>query len=421
MSIHSEKFDVIVIGGGPAGLMAAGHAAEQGLRVLLLEKNKKLGEKLKITGGGRCNITNAEFDIHELLSHYRKAKPFLYSPFSQFGVQDTFDFFESRGLPIVVQARKRAFPETENAADVFRVLEAFIKKNNVTIKTSSTVTKIKANAAKNAIEYVETGKERYSADSYILATGGLSHPETGSTGDGFRWLKDLGHTVTDPNPNIVPLKVKESWVKNISGVSLSFMKITFFLNEKKAFSKTGKVLFTHFGLSGPLILNSAYDVIELLDKGAVTCEIDLFPDTDKGTLEKRIINSFEKNKNKLLKNVLKELAPQGMYEIIFQLLDIKEDEKFVHSVTVEERKKLITLFKHLPLTISGTMGYEWAVVSDGGVSLEEVDMKTMQSKIYPNLYFTGDILNITRPSGGYSLQLCWTTGFVAGNAVGMKS
>ena len=426
-------FDVIVIGGGASGMMAAGRAAARGKKVLLLEKNVTLGEKLRISGGGRCNILNAEEDARALLKNYGDAEQFLYSAFSQFGVPETFAFFEALGLPLVVQARKRAFPHTERARDVARALERYLKQGNMTVKTGMKVSRIVTEkiGQQNRIAYVIAGKdktkENYTADSYIIATGGVSHPETGSTGDGFKWLKALGHGVVTPTPTVVPLSVKERWVHDLSGVSLSFMKITFFLDDekggttntqgklKKQFSKTGKLLFTHFGLSGPLILNIAGKVNDLLEAGAVTAEIDAYPDTDIGALEKKIIAVFDKNKNRMLKNVFKDIVPKGMGDILETLLSSINPETKVHSITKEERREIADTLKALPLTITGLMGYDRAVVADGGIPLSEMDMNTMRSKVLKNLFITGDLLHINRPSGGFSLQLCWTTGFVAGS------
>ncbi len=406
------SYDVIVVGGGASGMMAAGTAATNGKSVLIIEKNKFLGQKLNITGGGRCNVTNAEFDVRALLKHYGKGEHFLYSSFSQFGIKETFDFFESRGLPLVVQARKRAFPQTERALDVCNVMKKYV--GNCKIETGKSVNKILFKD--NQITGVQVGKEIYTAKSYILATGGMSHPETGSTGDGFKWLIDIGHTVKKSSPTIVPLATREPWSKVLSGTSLSFMKITFYSEGKKAFTKTGKILFTHFGLSGPLILNSAAKVAELMEGGnIVTATIDCYPSTDLGALEDKVIKTLDKSKNKMLKNVLAEIVPEGM-SIGIQALLTKEInfETKVHSITKEERKVLVNTLKALPLTITNLMGYDRAVVADGGVILEEIDTKTMQSKKFTNLFITGDLLNISRPSGGYSLQLCWTTGYVAG-------
>ena len=415
MQLHPKIYDVIVIGGGAAGIMAAGVAGARGKRVLLLEKNAELGEKLKISGGGRCNITNAEYNTRLLLQHYGDAEQFLYSSFVQFGVEDTFAFFESRGLPLVVQARNRAFPKTEKAYDVCKTLKRNCEKMGVEIRTGCAVKKIMHD--RNKILGVQIDEGIVKAKSYILATGGISHPETGSTGDGFRWLESFGHTVKKPTPTIVPLKVSDAWVKSLAGVSLSFMRITFYLEGKKQFSKLGKILFTHFGLSGPLILNSAGKVGDLLQSGRVRATIDAFPDTDLGSLEKDIVKIFNANKNKTLATAFKFIAPDGTADAIATLLPEVNFNTKVHSVTKESRKKIVDLLKALPVTITNLMGYDRAVVADGGVPLEEIDRRTMRSKRLQNLYIIGDLLHINRPSGGYSLQLCWTTGAVAGNAV----
>lgn len=408
-----NNFDVIVIGGGAAGMMAAGKASELGKKVLLLEKNKSLGEKLKITGGGRCNITNAEYDIRALMKVYGEAEDFLFSPFSQFGVKDTFEFFEKRGLPLVVQAGKRAFPKTEKAMDVYNLLENFLRKGGVNIKTNSEVKEIlKEN---NKISGVKVGNIIYTAKSYILATGGVSHAETGSTGDGFDWLRNLGHAVKTPTPTIVPIKVKETWIKSMPGITLSNIKITFYLDNKKEFSKKGNILCTHFGLSGPLILNSAGDINDLLYSGVVTAKVDFFPELDDSQLRDMIIKLFDENKNKIIKNTLTQVLPNGSTDSILSLLKDIDPTLKVHSVTKEQRKNLALLLKGAPITITGLMGFDKAVVADGGVILEEVDMKTIRSKIIENLFIIGDLLHINRPSGGYSLQVCWTTGHIAGS------
>lgn len=406
-----KTYDVLVIGGGASGLFAAGRAAELGARVLLLEKNKKLGEKLAISGGGRCNITNAEEDERLFLSKYGVAEKFLHTTFAQFKMRDTFSFFESRGLPLKVEAHKRAFPVSDRATDVIRVLAAYMEKGQVEVRTGVTVKRIVATEGR--IERVETSAGEFSAENYILATGGVSHPETGSTGDGFAWLADLGHTVAKPTPTIVPLKVEEGWVRGLAGVTLESMKITYFVDEVKKFSRTGPLLFTHFGISGPIVLNSAGKVSELLQEGIVTATIDLFPGVDLGVLDKRVTEVFDANKNKLLRNVLKEIVPSGLGDALLSLTGIDPETK-VHSVTKESRKKLVDLCKRVPLTIEGLMGFDRAVVADGGLPLTEVDTKTMRSERIENLFVTGDLLHITRPSGGFSLQLCWTTGFVAG-------
>lgn len=416
---RNAHYDVIVIGGGPSGMMAAGRAAMRGRRVLLLEKNKMLGKKLSITGGGRCNILNAESDQHTLLANYGDAAKFLYSPFAQHGMEDSRAFFETRGLPIVVEAKKRAFPETQNAPDVTKLMKSFVAENHAEIKTATNVTGFSVDD-NGGITGIETNRGTYTAEAYVLATGGASYQNTGSTGEGVGWLSDMGHTVHAPNPNIVPLVVAEDWVKELSGRTLSFMKLTFGADRAKQdgrFSRIGKLLFTHFGISGPLVLNAAHQVKQLLRDGPVRATIDLYPDTEVGTIRNRVLEVFNRNKNKAFKNVLKECVPDGMTEAILAQLPPELAKEKVHSISKEDRHQLVNTIKATPLTITGTMGMDWAVISDGGVELTEVDTKTMRSKVHDNLYFTGDVLNIARPSGGYSLQLCWTTGWVVGSHV----
>lgn len=409
----SQQFDTIVIGGGASGMMAAGRAAERGRKVLLLEKNTKLGKKLAISGGGRCNICNAEEDEHQLLSQYGTAKKFLHSSFAQFGMKETFSFFSSRGLQLKVEARNRVFPVTEKAVDVVLTLEEYLSQGNVEVRTGATVNGFLHEEGK--ITGIDVDGGTLTAESYVLATGGTSHPETGSTGDGFRWLTDLGHRVQRPTPAVVPIAVEDSWVKSLSGVAVESVKLTLFVDEVKALKLSGRVLFTHFGLSGPTILNASANIAELLQEGEVTARMDLFPELDLGALDKRVIGIFDDNKNRDLKNVLKVVAPLGMAPALLMLLPHIDPLKKVHSISQQERKTLVNLLKALPMTVTGLMGMDRAVIVDGGLSLEEVDGKTFRSRLFDTLYVTGDVLHINRPSGGFSLQLCWTSGYVAGS------
>lgn len=413
MSIQ-HTYDVIVIGGGPAGMMAAGRAGERGLRVLLLEKNPELGKKLSITGGGRCNITNAELDTHTFLKHYSDSAQFLYSPFSQFGVKDTFDFFTSNGLPLVTHERKRAFPKTEKAADVTSVMETYVRRMGVTVCTNTPVLHLKTE--NGSVSGVVTNSGTYTARAYILASGGKSHPETGSTGEGINWLNEIGHAVHAPNPNLVPIVVKDEWVRRLSGTTLIGAQLTC-KNKFEKIKVTGDILCTHFGISGPTVLNTARKIKEMLSHGTIDAEIDLFPTEDIGALRARMQTHLELRANKSLKNALAELFSAHIAEAILEAIPHESHEKKTHSISRDYRHALVNRMKCLPITITGTKGYDWAVVSDGGVDLNEIDTKTMQSKIHSNIYLVGDVLNVHRQSGGFSLQLCWTTGFVAGDNV----
>ncbi|MDB5237032.1 MAG: aminoacetone oxidase family FAD-binding enzyme [Parcubacteria group bacterium] len=409
----AETYDIIVIGGGAAGMMAASIASARGKRVLLLEKNGKLGEKLAISGGGRCNILNAEEDARVLVSNYGAAQPFLHSPFATFGMPEAYAYFESNGLPLTVQAKNRAFPQSEHAKDVVEFFRRQLAEGKVTVQLRAPVQEIRTKSKK--IEAVIAGGIEYSADAYILATGGVSRPETGSTGDGFGWLSDLGHTVIAPTPTIVPLKAKEGWVKDIAGKSAE-AKVTFFANGTRKFSTAGPILFTHTGLSGPTILNAAGKVADLLHEGVVIAELDFFPKTDLGILDRELREHFDTGKNKSLKNAFKGFAPNGLSDALLSRLPEIDPETKTHSVTKEQRRLLAELLKGTSLTITGLLGFEKAVVADGGVPLTELDMKTMRSHKIENLQVVGDLLHISRPSGGYSLQLCWTTGFIAGSS-----
>ncbi len=408
-----QIWDVIVIGGGPAGMMAAGRASECGAKVLIIEKNESLGKKLLITGGGRCNVTNAEFDTHTLLSKFKDGGKFLFSSFSEWNVKETLDFFNVRGMDTKVEKEKRVFPVSNSAQSVWDVLVDYIQKNNVTVISKAPVSGFVIEDGK--IIGVKVKKEIFYANKFILATGGTSRPETGSTGDGYKWLREIGHTVTEPEPSLVPIAVKDEWVKRVAGVSLSDVKITVTQNSEKQDIKKGKILFTHVGLSGPTILNMSKDIGELLKYGDVNLLIDILPAYDHAKLNLTLQEIFKENDKKKFKNSLSKLIPSSLVPVIVELSGIDSNSN-CNSITRDQRIQLISLLKNIPLTVDKLLGTDKAIISSGGVSLDEVDFKTMSSRLHQNLYLIGDILNIDRPSGGYSLQLCWTTGFVAGNS-----
>lgn len=413
--MHNKEdttWDVVVIGGGPAGMMAAGKAGSLGKKVLLIEKNDSLGKKLLITGGGRCNLTNAEFDTRKFLSNFKDSDKFLFSAFSQFSSKDTLSFFHSQGMETKVEALGRVFPFSNKSISVWTVLLEYLKKSNVTVLSNTIVIGFDTN--ENLITKVKTkDRQEIQAKSFILATGGKSHPETGSTGDGFKWLTNIGHTVTEPKASLVPIATKEVWVKRLQGISLPEVKITVIQNGEKQVTKKGKVLFTHFGLSGPTILNLSNQIGELLKYDDVSISLDLLPNLDHGQLNSKLQEIFKDKSNKKLKNSFDGVLLSAIVPIILELSQI-DGEKPSHSVTKDERMKLINTLKNVTLSVDSLLGEDKAIITSGGVSLEEIDFKKMVSKKYNNLYIVGDLLDIDRPSGGYSLQLCWTTGYIAG-------
>ncbi|MBM2817925.1 MAG: flavoprotein, partial [Parcubacteria group bacterium] len=382
-------------------------------------KNDSLGKKLLITGGGRCNLTNAEFDTRKFLEKFKSGGKFLFSAFSQFGVKDALEFFHKLGVETKVENAQRVFPVSDSSQTIFNALLKYLKKNKVEIILNSPVSGILISKEdKNKISEIKVkdGKEIL-ARRVIIATGGTSRPETGSTGDGFAWLRKIGHTVIESAPSLVPIAVKDDWVKKLAGLSLVNVKITTFQNGAMQETNKGKIIFTHFGLSGPAILNMSRSIGELLKYGEVIISLDLFPSEDHGALNLKLQELFKENHNKKFKNTLHALAPlaAGLASAIVEMSKINPDTE-CNSITRKERLALVDILKNIPIRADKLLGEDRAIVSSGGVSLDEVDFKTMSSRLFPNLYLAGDILNIDRPSGGYSLQLCWTTGFVAGSS-----
>jgi predicted Rossmann fold flavoprotein len=417
--VKPNIWDVAVIGGGPAGLISAGIAAQNGAKVILIEKNETMGNKLLLTGGGRCNLTNAEPDERSFVSKYGKKGSFLFSPLSVFGVQDTIRFFEKIGLKTKVEAGYRVFPESDSAMDVLGVLTKFGMNNKVEYKLNSPVSHIKKLKDKIVSVILENGEE-IRAKNFILATGGKSYPETGSTGDGFKWLKEIGHKIVPPNPSLVPIKVKESWIGDFAGISLDNVGVSVWQNDKKVLGKQGRILITHDGFSGPTILNMSKDIGDLLSNGEVIISLDFFPGVGLDVMNQMMIKVFEGNATKKIKNLIFKEVPEKIYLKILDLLGLNDDW-FSNEVKKAERIELVERFKKFNFRVEGLHGFEKAIVSSGGVDLQEVDFKTMQSKLYDNLFLVGDILDFDKNSGGYSLQLCWNTGYIAGKSAAKNS
>lgn len=416
--VLAMKWDVLVIGGGPAGMMAAGRAAARGARVLLLEKNDILGKKLLISGGGRCNVTNNQTDNRLFLKKLEASSKYLFSAFSQWNVESTLDFFHERNMPTKVENELRVFPVSNSAQSVWDVLHRYMKEGNVTIQTESPVQELIVSDNQVSGVKLKNGN-LLEATSVILATGGNSHPETGSTGDGFTWLSSIGHNVVNIAPSLVPIALSDTWTKKLQGVTVKDVKLSLMQNGIKHESSMGKILFTHFGISGPIVLNMSNSVRELLSYGEVTILVDLFPSLNHKEVDTALQTLYAEQANKRVKNISTNLLPSSVLRTLSEVVGI-DPEIACNSVTREQRKALVQLLKALPLHVSHLLGLDKAVITSGGVDLKEVDFKTMQSTLFSNLYLVGDVLDINRPSGGYSLQLCWTTGFIAGNSVPVK-
>jgi predicted Rossmann fold flavoprotein len=417
-SADDTCWDVVVIGGGPAGMMTAGKAGERGLSVLILEKNLYFGKKLLLTGGGRCNLTNNKQDVRTMLLQYKEGGKFLFSTFAQHAVVDTISFFENIGVSLIEEDEGRMFPTTHSAKTVRDALESYIKKSNVQVRTNCAVTNISKDVERDDFTITLREGKPLTARACVLASGGTSHPETGSTGECFTWLKALGHNTQDNEPSLVPIAIKEAWVKKLAGLSLPICRLTVYSNDKKHSTQKGKLLFTHFGLSGPLVLNMSKAIGELLLKDPVTLKLDLVPEMDSESLRASLQTLLTTESNRKLKNVLGDYVPSAMVSPLLEIAKIEGDTPN-HSVRSEDRKKLVALLKAIPCTVEHLLGKDKAIISSGGISPTEVNFKTMESRIVPGLYLVGDVLDIDRPSGGYSLQLCWSTGFVAGSHVGL--
>lgn len=415
---------VLVIGGGAAGMMAAIAAARCGRRVEVFEKNEKLGKKIYITGKGRCNLTN-DCDMDTLFESVCNNRKFLYSAFYGFSNVDTMDFFQKCGLKIKTERGNRVFPVSDHSSDVIAVLADELKRQKVGVHLNAQVKEVLFERRELASEKdyqtivrgirLSDGKEIL-ADAVIVATGGLSYPTTGSTGDGYRFASQAGHTVTELSPALVPLTVAEADVMEMQGLSLRNVKISVADGKKTLYEDFGEMMFTHFGVTGPLILSVSSLIQKKLKSHPLKMKIDLKPALSTEQLDARILREFEQNKNKQFKNVLGTLYPAKLIPVIIQRSHIPP-EKVVHDISREERQHLVECTKEFQMTITGLRGYNEAIITRGGVSVKEVNPQTMESKLVKGLYFAGEVLDLDAVTGGFNLQIAWSTGYAAGMAV----
>ncbi|HDH05207.1 MAG TPA: NAD(P)/FAD-dependent oxidoreductase [Nitrospirae bacterium] len=413
-----KKYDLAIIGAGPAGMMAALRASECGANVVLLEKNHMPGIKLLMTGKERCNITNVETDPLKFTANLGKNGKFLLGALYHFGINETIDFFHKNNLKTKTERGGRIFPESDKSKDVQELFLRLIKQNNITLLTDCRIKKISQN--QNTIEKIILENTGIKAGNYLISTGGLSYPLTGSTGEGYKWARQMGHTVIKPEPALTPVLVKEKPVKELEGLSLKNVRISVYQNNRKQDARFGEALFTGTGLSGPIILDMSKSIGKLLANGKTGLFIDFKPALDFNALDKRILRDLETYNNRSIKNILPELLPGKLIPVILKEAKVDPDKKG-HSITKDERKKLRSLLKQFPLTIKGLSGFKKAIITTGGISLKEVDPKTMRSRIINNLYFAGEILDLDGPTGGYNLQVCWSTGYLAGECAAKKS
>ena len=417
MSKDKHFYEIAVVGGGPAGMIAAGRAAELGANVILIEKNDVIGKKLLITGKGRCNFTHNEDDIRKFAENFGRNGRFLYGALTKFGVPEVINFFESRGVKGKVERGNRIFPEKGAARDVLNVLLRYLSKGKVDTLLDSEVSDIVLDHQGHQKNFrtILHGNEIITR-KIILCTGGKSYPQTGSTGDGYVWAKKFGHSIIGPEPALNPVKTAEKWVKEVQGLSLKNVSLQLFQKGKKRDERFGEMLFTHFGISGPIVMDMSKNIGKLLkNKGKLQLVLDLKPALSFQKLDKRIQRDFQEFKGRMFKNALIKLLPSSMIELMVKLSGI-DGEKKVDHLSREERNNLVHMFKELKLTPIELLGYKWSVVTSGGVALKEVDPNTMASRKIKNLYLAGEILDLDGPSGGYNLQECWSTGYLAGES-----
>ena len=408
--------NVIVVGGGAAGMMAAIFAARNGQNVTLLEKNEKLGKKIFITGKGRCNITNAS-EIEDLFSAVISNPKFLYSGFYSFTNDQVIHFFEELGVATKIERGNRVFPVSDHSSDVIAALAREMQHLKVKVQLHCEVKELLINNEREIKGVRLANGKKMTADAVVVATGGISYPSTGSTGDGYRFARNCGHKVTELFPSLVPMEVKEWYAKELQGLSLKNIEIHITDGKKKLYDESGEMLFTHYGVTGPVILSASSIVGKTLEKKELVLHIDLKPALTEEQLDKRLLREFEANHNKQFKNAIDSLLPAKLRPVIIELSGIEEEKK-VHEITKEERLNLLRLIKDFHMTLTGLRGYNEAIITKGGISVKEIDPGTMESKLIKNLYFAGEVLDLDAVTGGYNLQIAWSTGYLAGISAG---
>ena len=408
--------NVIVVGGGAAGMMAAIFAARNGQNVTLLEKNEKLGKKIFITGKGRCNITNAS-EIEDLFSAVISNPKFLYSGFYSFTNDQVIHFFEELGVATKIERGNRVFPVSDHSSDVIAALAREMQHLKVKVQLHCEVKELLINNEREIKGVRLANGKKMTADAVVVATGGISYPSTGSTGDGYRFARNCGHKVTELFPSLVPMEVKEWYAKELQGLSLKNIEIHITDGKKKLYDEFGEMLFTHYGVTGPVILSASSIVGKTLEKKELVLHIYINPALTEEQLDKRLLREFEANHNKQFKNAIDSLLPAKLRPVIIELSGIEEEKK-VHEITKEERLNLLRLIKDFHMTLTGLRGYNEAIITKGGISVKEIDPGTMESKLIKNLYFAGEVLDLDAVTGGYNLQIAWSTGYLAGISAG---
>lgn len=409
--------EIVVVGGGAAGMMAALAASECGSRVLLLEKNEKLGKKLFITGKGRCNVTNAA-DPEVFFANVCSNPKFLYSAFYGFDNRAVMTLLEQAGCPLKTERGERVFPVSDHSSDVIAALRRMLQKNGVEIRLNTQVERlVREEDGQGGVRGVELQNgQTLAADAVIVCTGGLSYPSTGSTGDGMRFAEACGHRLTQCRPSLVPFETAQDWCRELAGLSLKNVSLRLLCGDKELYREQGEMLFTHFGVSGPLVLTASCYLRDAGERpGTVKLYLDLKPALSEEQLDKRLLRDFEEQKNKRFKNALGGLFPGRLIPVMITLSDI-DGEKRVNEITRQERRNFVSLIKNLPISVTARRSYAEAIITQGGVSVRDVNPSTMESRRVPGLYFAGEVLDLDARTGGFNLQIAWSTGHLAGES-----